>query len=143
MRVNIIAAGKVKDKNLLSLWEEYHKRFKLFKVTLKEIEEKNLTKNAINQKLLLATKPSYKIVLDEKGKEFNSNNFSEIFKNNHNEFSFIIGGADGITDEVKKNADMILSLSKLTLPHKLARIFLIEQLYRAETIINNHPYHRN
>ena len=56
--------------------------------------------------------------------------------------TFMIGGADGIDEEIKRNADASLSLSRLTLPHAMARLVLCEQLYRATTVIRNHPYHR-
>jgi 23S rRNA (pseudouridine1915-N3)-methyltransferase len=56
--------------------------------------------------------------------------------------AFIVGGADGLADSVKKSADFVWSLSPLTLPHGLARVVLAEQLYRAHSILHNHPYHR-
>jgi rRNA large subunit m3Psi methyltransferase RlmH len=57
--------------------------------------------------------------------------------------AFIIGGAFGLSDDVKNQADILLSISKMTLPHLMVRGFLIEQIYRASTIISNHPYHKN
>ena len=63
--------------------------------------------------------------------------------NGHNKVNFIIGGANGVVKELKENVDMILSFSKMTFPHILARIILLEQIYRAETIALKHPYHKN
>ena len=86
------------------------------------------------------------IALDEKGKEFSSVDFAEKLKNFANlgdsNLAFIIGGADGLSEELKRKADLILSFSKMTFPHMMIRAFLTEQIYRAYTIINNHPYHR-
>jgi 23S rRNA (pseudouridine1915-N3)-methyltransferase len=61
---------------------------------------------------------------------------------NGRDVAFIIGGADGLADDIKNSADMLWSLSSLTLPHALVRVVLVEQIYRAWTIMNNHPYHR-
>ena len=63
-------------------------------------------------------------------------------KNNKIEDYFLIGGADGVNENISKNVDLTISLSNMTFPHMLARIVLVEQIYRSETIINNHPYHK-
>jgi 23S rRNA (pseudouridine1915-N3)-methyltransferase len=99
-------------------------------------------------KLLLSTIPAgyQKIVLDPQGKLFDSHGFAQILidsaKNNSGKLAFLIGGAHGHAEEVKKQADLMLSLSTLTFPHQLARVVLVEQLYRAYTIIAGHPYHK-
>ena len=86
------------------------------------------------------------ILLDESGENISSNNFSKILMKFRNEsfknICFIIGGADGVTEEVFEKADKILSFGRMTWPHLLTRLMLIEQIYRSETIINGHPYHR-
>ncbi len=85
------------------------------------------------------------IVLDEHGKQLTSPQLAkklESWSRQGCDLSFIIGGADGLADDLKKSADMLWSLSELTLPHALVRIVLAEQIYRAWTIMNNHPYHR-
>ena len=79
------------------------------------------------------------IVLDERGKAFTSGQFAELLKT---EAVFVIGGAGGLDDAVKQRADLLLRLSSLTLPHALAQVLLLEQLYRAATILTGHPYHR-
>ena len=90
-------------------------------------------------------KGSLVIALDEKGKQFNSADLSKKmaswFQQGH-DVTFVIGGADGLAGDFKKSADMMWSLSSLTLPHALVRVILVEQIYRALTIMNNHPYHR-
>ena len=79
------------------------------------------------------------IVLDEKGKDLTTTQFAELLKR---EASFLIGGADGLPGEVKREARALLRLSSLTLPHALAQVLLLEQIYRAATLLTGHPYHR-
>ena len=79
------------------------------------------------------------VALDEKGKDFTTAQFAGLLKA---ETVFVIGGAGGLDDAVKERADLLLRLSALTLPHALAQVILLEQLYRAATILTGHPYHR-
>ena len=79
------------------------------------------------------------IVLDEKGKDLTSEQFAALLKA---KATFLIGGADGLPDQVKQEARLALRISSLTLPHALAQVVLLEQLYRAATILTGHPYHR-
>ena len=79
------------------------------------------------------------VVLDEKGRDFTTRQFSALLKA---EAVFVVGGADGLDEAVKQRADLLLRLSSLTLPHALAQVILLEQLYRAATILTGHPYHR-
>lgn len=94
--------------------------------------------------LLLKTIPKnhYIIALDEKGSQFDSKEFSDFLQKQTSPISFIIGGAYGLSEEVKKKANFQISLSKMTMPHLIARTILIEQIYRAYTISENHPYHK-
>lgn len=86
------------------------------------------------------------VVLDERGKNMTSPELASILENwmtsGTSEICFLIGGADGHLEETRQKADLILSFGKLTLPHILMRAVLSEQIYRAETIIARHPYHR-
>ena len=86
------------------------------------------------------------IALDERGKNIDSIAFSEIIKNAQENYSkniiFVIGGAHGLDSTVRQRANHIISFGKMTMPHKIARILLVEQIYRSLTIINNHPYHK-
>jgi len=79
------------------------------------------------------------IVLDEKGKDLTTEQFAALLKS---EATFLIGGADGLPDDVKRDARVLLRLSSLTLPHALAQVVLLEQIYRAATLLTGHPYHR-
>jgi 23S rRNA (pseudouridine1915-N3)-methyltransferase len=79
------------------------------------------------------------IALDERGKDLTTAQFAQLLKS---ETAFVIGGADGLDDAVKASAAMLLRLSSLTLPHALAQVVLLEQIYRAATLLTGHPYHR-
>ena len=86
-----------------------------------------------------------KVALDERGREFTTEALAQWLERMTGEgrdIAFLIGGADGLPPELKKNADLTLRLSAMTLPHALARVVLAEQLYRAVSINQNHPYHR-
>jgi 23S rRNA (pseudouridine1915-N3)-methyltransferase len=79
------------------------------------------------------------VALDERGKDLTTVQFAELLKS---ETAFVIGGADGLDPAVKKQAAMLVRLSSLTLPHALAQVVLLEQIYRAATLLSGHPYHR-
>jgi 23S rRNA (pseudouridine1915-N3)-methyltransferase len=79
------------------------------------------------------------VALDERGKDLSTLQFAELLKK---ETAFVIGGADGLDAEVKANAFMLLRLSSFTLPHALAQVVLLEQIYRAASVLTGHPYHR-
>ena len=96
---------------------------------------------------ILAAVPSggVKVALDERGKAISTAQLAskiEGWMTQGRDVCFLIGGADGLDDMVKREADLVLSLSNMTLPHALVRVVLAEQLYRAMSIIRNHPYHR-
>jgi 23S rRNA (pseudouridine1915-N3)-methyltransferase len=96
---------------------------------------------------LLAAVPvnSLTIVLDVKGKQVSTMKFSSMLEGwlqQSQDVSIIIGGPDGVSDEVLSSAVMKISLSALTFPHPLVRVILLEQIYRAWSILHNHPYHR-
>ena len=79
------------------------------------------------------------VALDERGEDASTRRFASLLRS---ETAFIIGGPDGLDESVKKDAALLLRLSSLTLPHALAQVILLEQLYRAATILTGHPYHR-
>jgi 23S rRNA (pseudouridine1915-N3)-methyltransferase len=79
------------------------------------------------------------VALDERGKDLTTRQFAELLKS---ETAFVIGGADGLPEKVKSAAGLVLRLSSLTLPHALAQVLLLEQIYRAASILTGHPYHR-
>lgn len=145
------AIGKLKNKPLLTLIEDYRSKMSCL-CEIHEFEAKktsvlptNLTKSEEAKLLLNNTKPStYKIALDESGELLSSHRFAELVAKKstigYSSFTFFIGGADGLDDSVRKSSDSIVSFGRITLPHMLARLVLIEQLYRCEKILDNHPY---
>ncbi len=94
-----------------------------------------------NDKALRAALPpkARVIALDERGEDYSTRQFAQLLKS---ETAFVIGGADGLDPGVKQRADLLLRLSSLTLPHALAQVVLLEQIYRAASILTGHPYHR-
>ena len=137
MKFKIIAVGKCKDNNLLNLIEGYRKRMQN-RIEIIEV------KNSSDASSKFAG--YYPILLDEKGKRFDSMGFANFLKykseNESSKIAFCIGGAEGHTESMRAVVKEQISLSDMTLPHMLVRLVLIEQLYRAETIIAGHPYHR-
>ncbi len=155
MRIDIIAVGKRMPDWIDKAVNQYQKRlpdhlnFSLTEITPASRTKKNSIENYQRQeeeKIMAAIKPgSQTLVLDEHGKQFGSAELAKIMKqwmDDNQSVSFIIGGADGISDTLKKQSHSLWSLSALTLPHGLVRVLLTEQIYRAWTILNNHPYHR-
>lgn len=149
--VHIITVGALRDSNLEFLETDYIKRISTFKLNIHELkahsEDLNKEAKEVLKKLIEIGKVnSRKIVLmEERGKQFNSTNFANWFAElltNSDPIIFIIGGAAGHGNEVLNLPHVSFSLSMLTYPHKLARLLLIEQLYRAETIHKGHPYHK-
>jgi 23S rRNA (pseudouridine1915-N3)-methyltransferase len=84
-------------------------------------------------------KAARRIVLDERGRDLTTAQFAKLLQQ---PAAFVIGGADGLSEATKSEADLLLRLSAMTLPHALAQVMLIEQLYRAATLLTGHPYHR-
>lgn len=85
------------------------------------------------------------VLLDERGKQYSSQTFSQQldhWQHQGQDVAFVIAGADGVNTQHRQQANQLIALSHMTLPHEMARVFLVEQLYRAWSILNNHPYHR-
>jgi 23S rRNA (pseudouridine1915-N3)-methyltransferase len=154
MRITILSIGKFENSPHREVFETYVKRLK-WKVELKEMELKNSQNFSIAEikkgegaLILKALKPSSKLIaLDEKGSQFTSREFAKLISDfalrGSSDLSFVIGGADGLAEEVLAKAALKISFGKMTLPHLMVRSVLMEQLYRASTIISNHPYHRD
>ncbi len=154
MRFTIISIGKFENSPHKTVFENYLKRLKC-KVELRELELKNSSNFSVEKikegeasLILKALKPSSKlIVLDEFAKQFRSIEFAKIISNfalaGDSDLTFVIGGSNGLSAEVLKKAHLKISLSAMTFPHLMVRTVLIEQLYRAQTIIEGHPYHRD
>lgn len=135
----ILAVGKIRD----SLEEEIN-FYKKQMPKLKIIEIKDSEKEKEGKLLLKHMKDNYCVSLSIKGKAYDSISFSkhlEKLQENKN-LTFIIGGSEGLSDEVLKECREHISFSKMTFPHGLMRLILVEQLYRATKISENHPYHK-
>jgi 23S rRNA (pseudouridine1915-N3)-methyltransferase len=139
--MNIVAVGKLKEEYFRQCSAEYEKRLSAYcKLNIIEIEpHKTLEKEAelINKRI-----KSFKIALCPEGQRFTSGMFAGKLSEIGREITFVIGGSEGIHDSIKNTADLKLSLSDMTFPHRLARIMLLEQLYRAYTIRDNKKYHK-
>lgn len=97
---------------------------------------------AKSEKTIVPARKAFKVVLDPGGQAISSQGLADLIKAKSGEIHFSIGGPEGFTDSFRAQADQLLSLSKMTLPHELARVVLTEQIYRAFTILHHHPYPR-
>lgn len=144
--IKIICVGKIKEKFFTEAINEYLKRLsKYTKLSIVEVSDEiniNLEKDNILKHINLR---DFNIALDIEGEECSSIELSKkidkILLNNSN-ITFIIGGSEGLHEEIKKIVNMKLSFSKLTFPHQLFRIILLEQIYRVYRILNNETYHK-
>jgi 23S rRNA (pseudouridine1915-N3)-methyltransferase len=155
MRMIVIAVGHRMPPWVQSGFEEYARRLPR-EARLELIEVKPARRSrAINMERVLALEESridavapagcHRVVLDERGVEVTSAGLArklESWLGSGRDLALFIGGADGLPDRFRRSADLLLALSRMTLPHGLARILLAEQLYRAISIMHNHPYHR-
>ena len=156
MKFNILVVGDLKEKYLVEACKEYIKRISRFHIiTITTIEEEKLPKapseadiskclvkeGARLEKLL----KGYIVVLDVMGEQIDSPKFAKVIENSslsHDTITFVIGGSYGLSENLKRMANLRLSFSKMTFPHQLFRVMLLEQLYRATTITNNILYHK-
>ncbi len=155
MKIKLLAIGKTDDKNLQTLIENYQKRLKHyinFQIDLiPDIKNiKNLSKQQQKEKegelILKKLSPSDQLILlDEKGKEFRSLEFAVFMQKKMNsgikQLVLVIGGPYGFSEAVYKKSQGKISLSKMTFSHQMIRLFVVEQIYRAFTILKNEPYH--
>jgi 23S rRNA (pseudouridine1915-N3)-methyltransferase len=158
MLIQVIAVGKLKEPFYQAAQEEYCKRLKVYtNLFVEEVAEEKLppdsgvqvlqkVRQREGERLLKRLKPHAKcIALDPCGKMFSSEEFAgwlgEQISIGVNLLSFLIGGTVGLPTCVLEKADLVWSLSRLTFPHQLARVILLEQLYRAFKILRNEPYH--
>lgn len=159
MNINIISIGSIKEKYFVDAIKEYSKRLRIYiNLNINELQEYKLPNNPSNSQILeglekegkniisqINTK-SYIISLCIEGKQKSSEEFSknigDLMLEGYSDITFIIGGSYGLSDEVKSRSNMKLSFSKMTYPHQLMRVILLEQIYRAFKIIKNEPYHK-
>jgi 23S rRNA (pseudouridine1915-N3)-methyltransferase len=154
MRLWVIAVGQRTPQWAQEAFEDFHKRFPPdWRVTLKAVKtqaregEPSAKLMAQEAERLRQALPvgAFVVALDERGKTYTTSALSQAIESWSLEFSdiaFVIGGPDGLDPQFKQQAHQLMRLSDLTLPHAMARVLLIEQLYRAWSIQNAHPYHR-
>lgn len=143
--INIICVGKIKENYLKDGINDYQKRIsKYHKINIIELPDNDII-NEGNEIIKHLNKKDYIIVLDITGNELSSielaDKLDKTFIINSN-ITFIIGGSNGIRDDIKELANYRLSFSKLTYPHGLFRLILLEQIYRSFKILNNETYHK-
>ncbi len=151
IKINILCVGNLKDKFFIDASAEYLKRLSRFcQCNVKELKEytnlENIEqiKQAEGQEIMNNLK-GYTVLLDVKGKEMSSEQFATLIKDislTSSEITFVIGGSYGVSEQVKQKVNFKLSVSPMTFPHRLFRVMLLEQIYRAFTILNNINYHK-
>lgn len=159
MNISIISVGKIKEKFLKAAIEEYSKRLSRYcKLDIIEVPDEKTPDNAsAKEELIIKEKEGISILkhikenmlvvtLDLKGKMLSSEELSDLIKDSglkgNSHLAFIIGGSLGLSNEVLKKADFSLCFSKMTFPHQLMRVILLEQIYRGFRIMNGEPYHK-
>lgn len=146
IRIDVFAIGKLKEKFWKDACSEYLKRLEGYaKVEVRELADSTPQKEA--EALMVALPKSGPIILlDIKGRETSSEMLASKLETfaleGDSRISFIIGGSDGVTNEIKTRASERISFGPITLPHNLARVVLLEQIYRAFKIIRKEPYHK-
>lgn len=156
MNINIVCVGNIKEKFIEQAIQEYKQRISKFaNVNIVEVKEEKLTKNYSlkdieicvekeSEKILNQLK-GYSVLLDIDGKMLSSVELAKKMENiflTNSTINFIIGGSYGVSEKLKNSVNFRLSFSKLTFPHQLFRVNVLEQIYRAFTIINNITYHK-
>ena len=155
MKVRILCVGKIKDQYYQDAITEFKKRLRPF-CQLEIIEVKNekespsLTKEMViareSERLIKKMSDGYFFALEPDGKQMSSEEFASkiesLINTGNTPINFIIGGSYGLSDEIRKKCDSVLSFSQMTFPHELFRIILLEQIFRAFKIINNQTYHK-
>ncbi len=149
-KVDVIVVGKVKKGSWYDLIQDYVSRIK-WPLNLIEVESKYTdakAQQAHEQRLILEKldEKSFIIVLDERGDGLRSLDFSQTLQKIQgtgvDKITFLVGGAEGFTDDIRNKANMMISFGQQTWPHVMVRVMLLEQIYRAQQIIAGHPYHR-
>ena len=146
MKLTFIVVGKLKEKFLVAGVEEYLKRLRKFAtVEVREISEQRTIEEEGQKVLSLVPPNSWLCVLDVAGVELTSETFAKklaaLALGGVSNLTFAIGGAFGVSDDLRRAADFRLSLSQMTFTHQMARLILAEQIYRAFKINRNEPYH--
>ena len=134
MKLQLLFIGKPRSREANLLAQEYAGRIKHYcKFEMVQLKD---------EKAAAAYSRVLKVVLDPSGEQMTSRELAVFLEKTTRETAFFVGGAEGFSDEFRARADRLMSLSKMTLPHELARVILAEQIYRAFTILRGHPYQR-
>ncbi|MBQ7884717.1 MAG: 23S rRNA (pseudouridine(1915)-N(3))-methyltransferase RlmH [Clostridia bacterium] len=151
LKLNIVCVGNLKDKFFIDACNEYKKRLSRFcelsVFELKEytnLENEEQIRNAEGNDILKHLK-GFVVLADVKGKQLSSEGLAEFLQKQtvlSSEITFVVGGSYGVSKSVKDKANFALSVSPMTFPHRLFRVMLLEQIYRAFTINNNIKYHK-
>ena len=147
MRIKVAWVGKTKAAAIQTLTEDYLERISRYAeiagLALKD--EAAILSLARGERRSEQQKERHKLILlDSSGKQLSSEELAQFLEREQMcavPLLFAVGGADGFSDQARRQAALVLSLGRMTLPHELARVVLLEQLYRAFTILKNHPYH--
>ena len=149
MKYRISTIGKIKTNDEDLITNKYIKRIKNIELKQYEVKTKNKERkiNEEAEKLINSTPKNGKLILlDEEGENISSADLAELIlnwsNNNITSVNFAIGGAFGNGIKIKKSADKIIALGRLTWPHQMVKMMVAEQIYRIETIIQGHPYHK-
>ncbi|MFP4313186.1 MAG: 23S rRNA (pseudouridine(1915)-N(3))-methyltransferase RlmH [Alphaproteobacteria bacterium] len=149
-QVDLIVAGKLTKGPFHTLVSDYTRRIqwplKIFEIESKHKNARRVQDEEATQILAKIAPSAFVVALDERGNGLKSLDFARTLQNLQNSgeshIQFIIGGADGLTNSVRDQANMLLSFGQQTWPHMMARVMLLEQIYRAQQILAGHPYHR-
>lgn len=149
MRITIAAVGRLRNGPVRDLINDYTKRLP-WDLTIREVAEGRQSgrrkEDEASALLASVTQGAGVIALDERGKDLTSEGLADWLTQRRDDgqrdWAVVIGGADGLDKAVLDRADLVLSLGRMTWPHMLARLLVVEQLYRAHTIQTGHPYHR-
>lgn len=141
IKIKVAWIGKTKDPAIQALTAEYLKRLAYYA----DVEGMAFSSEAALLKMKGARPPHSLVLLDMRGMQLSSEEFAKFVENHQNRnpypLLFAVGGASGFSEQARKSASFTLSLGRMTLAHELARIVLLEQLYRAFSILKGHPYH--
>ena len=145
MHITIICVGKIKEKFYRDAIDEYMKRMgKYHKIEIVEVMDSNIKSEEVEIMKRIGSR-DYVVTMEIEGKSFSSVELSQFIDKtliSNSVITFVIGGSDGLSDVVKRRANYKLSFSKMTFPHQLFRVILLEQIYRSFKIINNEAYHK-
>jgi len=154
MKLRIVAFGQRMPAWVVAGFDDYARRLpREFALELIELKPGPRARGktpaqvlaAEGERIAAATRGSMVIALDERGEAWSTSQLAarlRVWSTSGRPVAFVLGSADGLAAPVKRNADVIMALSKLTLPHGLARVVLVEQIYRAASLLQGHPYHR-